>query len=64
MAKCISIWRNEHLDLPGADGIMLGRAIWKFPALLSGKNILKNIHSLQDVVEGLDYYYDLQKNRA
>ena len=69
VAKCISILeRSEHLDLPGADGVMLGRAIWKFPALLSELQKAfypeKNIHSLQDVVEGLDYYYDLQKNRG
>ena len=28
VAKCISILKeDEHLDLPGADGVMLGRAI-------------------------------------
>ena len=59
MAKCISILeRNEHLGLPGADGVMLGRAIWKFPVLLSELQKAfypkKNIHSLRDVVESLN----------
>ena len=69
VAKCISILdRNEHLGLPGADGVMLGRAIWKFPTLLSELQKAfypeKNIHSLRDVVESLEFYYNLQMNRG
>ena len=59
---------DEHLGLPGADGVMLGRAIWKFPVLLSELQKVfypeKKFNSLRDVVEGLDYYYGLQKNRG
>ena len=69
VAKCISILdRNEHLGLPGADGVMLGRAIWKFPTLLSELQKAfypeKNIRSLRDVVESLEFYYNLQMNRG
>ena len=69
VAKCISILdRNEHLGLPGADGVMLGRAIWKFPTLLSELQKAfypeKNIHSLRDVVESLERYYNLQMERG
>ena len=64
--KCISILeRNEHLALPGADGVMLGRAIWKFPVLLSELQKAfypkKNIYSLRDIVEVLECYYNSQK---
>ncbi|MEL0215643.1 MAG: tRNA dihydrouridine(20/20a) synthase DusA [Burkholderiaceae bacterium] len=69
VAKCISILdRNEHLGLPGADGVMLGRAIWKFPTLLSELQKAfypeKNIRSFRDVVESLECYYNLQMNRG
>tara|TARA_B100000035_G_scaffold275374_1_gene252323 strand:- start:4277 stop:4735 length:459 start_codon:yes stop_codon:yes gene_type:complete len=69
VAKCISILKpNEQLALPGADGVMLGRAIWKFPALLLELQKAfypkKNIHSIQDVVESLECYYNLQKNQG
>ena len=69
VAKCISILdRDEHLGLPGADGVMLGRAIWKFPALLSELQKAfypeKNIHSLRDVIESLECYYNLQKKQG
>ena len=69
VAKCLSILeRNEHLALPGADGVMLGRAVWKFPALLLELQKAfypkKNIHSLRDIVENLEYYYNLQKSQG
>ena len=69
VAKCLSILeRNEYLALPGADGVMLGRAVWKFPALLLELQKAfypkKNMHSLRDIVENLEYYYNLQKNRG
>ena len=69
VAKCFSILeRDEDLDLPGADGVMLGRAIWKFPALLTELQRAfyqeKNIPSLRDIIESLESYYHLQKNRG
>jgi len=66
LAKCFSILeKNQNLKLPGLDGVMLGRAVWKLPTLLMDLQRTfyseKKILSYTDILVILENYYQSQR---
>ncbi len=69
VAKCRSILeKKKELSLPGVDGVMLGRAIRRYPVLLTDLQRAfypkKNLRPTGEIITSLENYYHLQKRKG